>query len=80
MKYSNRFLRRLEQALKDRDKVQLVPETASDDSELTDSPTASSPLLLNKQKTTQYRFSRQKRVTNVNLDEKKNFNDNDLSD
>lgn len=79
--YSLRFLRRLEQALKERDKAQLVPEEASDDSDLADSPKASSPLLVHKQKPAQYRFLRQKRVTNVNLDEKRNYNDNDyLSD
>ena len=81
MKYFFRFLRRLEQALKERDKARLVPEEASDDSDLTDSPKASSPLLLHKQKPEPYRFLRQKRVTNVDLDEKRNFNDNDyLSD
>lgn len=61
--------------MKERDKVQLVPEETSDDSDLTDSPKASSPLLLHKQKPAQYRFLRQKRGTNVNLDDKRSYDD-----
>lgn len=63
-----RFLRRLEQALKERDKAQLVSDV-NDESDGTDSPQTSSPLLVQRHKSSQNRFSRQKKVANLNLDE-----------
>lgn len=64
-----RFLRRLEQALKERDKVQ-SDSGPDDESDAMDSPKASSPLLAsstgkNKTKSTNYPFSKQRRVANV---------------
>jgi hypothetical protein len=64
-----RFLRRLEQALKERDKVQ-SDSGPDDESDVMDSPKASSPLLASsagkgKSKSTNYSFSKQRRVANV---------------
>lgn len=64
----NRFLRRLDQALKERDKTQLVNSINDESDDATDSPQASSPLLVQKQKETQSRFSRQKKVSNLKLE------------
>lgn len=70
-----RFLRRLEQALKERDKVQ--SDSGPDDSDVMDSPKASSPLLASsagksKSKSTHFSFSKQRRVANVyNFDPEK---------
>ena len=57
-----RFLRRLEQALKERDKVQIPSSDSCNDNEsdILDSPKASSPLLA-----TNFKFSRQKRVAST---------------
>lgn len=76
-----RFLRRLEQALKDRAANKAVLDN-NDESEGSESPHASSPLLAqSKQKSTNYRFSRQRKVANITWDEsdrKENLADNDI--
>lgn len=59
----------MEQALKERDKAQLVNDDNDESDGTDDSPQASSPLLVHKQKSSQNRFSRQKKVNNPNLDE-----------
>jgi hypothetical protein len=64
-----RFLRRLEQALKERDRIHTSDSCNDNESDVMDSPKASSPLLstssANKQKATNFKISRQKRVSNV---------------
>lgn len=63
-------MRRLEQALKDRDKIQTSDSCNDNESDILDSPKASSPLLAttsssNKQKASNFKFSRQKRVAST---------------
>lgn len=79
----HRFLRRLEQALKDRDRVITSDEFESD---AMDSPKASSPLLASsnshalKQKASNFKISRQKRVANVYSFETHGQENNSLTD
>ncbi|KAG5683953.1 hypothetical protein PVAND_013208 [Polypedilum vanderplanki] len=63
-----RFLRRLEQALRERDRI--MSDSCNDnESDIMDSPKATSPLLASssnsKQKSSSFKFSRQKRVANI---------------
>jgi hypothetical protein len=63
-----RFLRRLEQALKERDKVVQSDSGPDDESDVMDSPKASSPLLASstgKSRTKSTHYSNQRRVANV---------------
>lgn len=60
----------MEQALKERDRIHTSDSCNDNESDVMDSPTASSPLLstssnVTKQKATNFKFSRQKRVSNV---------------
>lgn len=60
----------MEQALKDRDKVLTSDSCNDNESDILDSPKASSPLLATtssttKQKAPNFKFSRQKRVANT---------------
>lgn len=65
---SLRFLRRLEQALKLRVANRAVLDDNDESEGSEGSPQASSPLLMqSKQKSTNYRFSRQKKVANANV-------------
>jgi hypothetical protein len=78
-----RFLRRLERALKERDRGHVERDEEEEESEQ-DSPGASSPLLATAKPSIGGRFSRQKRVANVysfEPDRSRIFSDKDyLSD
>ena len=57
----------MEQALKERDKVQIPSSDSCNDNEsdILDSPKASSPLLATTSKASNFKFSRQKRVAST---------------